>query len=249
MERRVLCRYLEGRDCLRTCPSEYLDTKIYWRQCEEGEDAVCDVCRTPALTVDLPTCLEGKHKLEPAVMAHTGSAIIRQKQRAMYLERSLYEEDLMAIQGTCILCRKLGEPWDHVFTTCSRRFDVFRARDRAKQQCKGPWIAAFHACYWCYNPQFVCQRPDARSGHQSCAYADIVMPLCYGVFHEEGGEQWLVKHFHQRFKDDTEFLVWCDQATSFGGGKAIWAVRVAAAALFGLSYINRISTLRYENGL
>jgi hypothetical protein len=32
------------------------------------------------------------------------------------------------------------------------------------------------------------------------------------------------------FTDVDEFLKWCGQAVSFGGGKAIWGVRVAAAA-------------------
>ena len=164
-------------------------------------------------------------------MPHTGSAIIQQKRRAAYLELSRYQEDLLAVQGTCLLCRGLDEPWDHAFTTCHRRFDFFQARDRVKRQREGAWIAAFQACYWCYNPQSVCPRADPASGCQSCAYADVVLPLCYGVFHGGGAEQWLLRQFQQRFRDVDEFLAWCGQATSFGGGKAIWAVRVAAAAL------------------
>ena len=57
------------------------------------------------------------------------------------------------------------------------------------------------------------------------------MPLCYSVFHGGGAEQWLQEQFQQRFRDVDKFLVWCGRATSFGGGKAIWAVHVAAAAL------------------
>lgn len=234
MERRVLSRYLEGRDCRRACLSEYLDTEIYWKRCEDSEDIACDVCSTCAPSMELPTSPEVSNRHGPAAMAHTGSAIIQRKHHVMHLELSRYREDLLAIEGTCILCRMLEEPWDHEFTTCFHRFNVFRARDRAKQQCHGAWIAEFHACYWCYNPQFVCQRADPKSRHQSCKYADIVIPLCFGVFHREDSEQWFVKHFHQKFKDETEFLVWCGQATSFGGGKAIWAVRVAAAALLQL---------------
>ena len=61
--------------------------------------------------------------------------------------------------------------------------------------------------------------------------AAIIMPLYYGIFYGGGAEQWLLGQFQQRFGDVDEFLAWCGQATSFGGGKAIWAVRVAAAAL------------------
>jgi hypothetical protein len=128
-------------------------------------------------------------------MPHIGSVIIQQKRRAAYLELSRYQEDLLAVQGTCLLCRGLDEPWDHALTTCRQRFDFFQARDRVKRQCEGAWIAAFQACYWCYNPQSVCPRADLASGCQSCVYADIIMPLCYGIFYGGGAEQWLLGQF------------------------------------------------------
>jgi len=59
----------------------------------------------------------------------------------------------------------------------------------------------------------------------------MVMPLCYGVFHGAQAEQWLAGQFQQRFKDINGFLLWCGQTASFGEGKAIWAVQVAAIAL------------------
>jgi hypothetical protein len=223
----VLHRYLQGQECRRTCLSAYLDLGSQLRQCITGEDVVCDVCSSGPVETALPAPL--------VTMPHTGSAIIQQKRRAAYLELSRYQEDLLAVQGTCLLCRGLDEPWDHAFATCHRRFDFFQARDRVKKQCKGAWITAFQACYWCYNPQSVCPRADPASGCQSCAYADTVLPLCYGIFHGGGAEQWLLGQFQQRFRDVDEFLAWCGQATSFGGGKAIWAVRVAAAALSKLT--------------
>jgi hypothetical protein len=60
---------------------------------------------------------------------------------------------------------------------------------------------------------------------------DIVMPLCYGIFYGGKAEQWLEKQFQRTFTDVDEFLRWCGRATSFGGGKAILGVKVAAAAL------------------
>lgn len=136
------------------------------------------------------------------------------------------------MQGTCVLCRARGDGWDHAFPACRQRFEFFEARRRAKEEARGGlWIAPYHACYWCYNPQAVCPRADPDSGCQSCLYADVVMPLCYGVFDGAGAEQWLYEQFQQRFRDVDDFLAWCGQATSFGGGRAIWAVRVAAAAL------------------
>jgi hypothetical protein len=57
------------------------------------------------------------------------------------------------------------------------------------------------------------------------------MPLCYGIFYKSSAGEWLEEHFQQRFDNIDDFLKWCGKPTTFGGGKAIWGVRVAAAAL------------------
>jgi hypothetical protein len=57
------------------------------------------------------------------------------------------------------------------------------------------------------------------------------MPLCYGIFCGRRANPWLEEQFQHTFADVDEFLRWCGQATRFGGGKAIWAVKVAARAL------------------
>jgi hypothetical protein len=223
VEKRALHRYLLGQDCRRTCLSEHLDSEPYWRQCHADDDVVCDICSTGPARAPSPTV--------PALQS-TGSAAIQEQRRLADLELSRYQEDLLAVQGTCVLCRALGTAWDHVFSTCWRRFQFFEARNRVKNQGQGrPWITPYHACYWCYNPQAVCQRADPESGCRSCLYADIVMPLCYGIFHGGSAEEWLFEQFQRTFTDVHEFLGWCGQAASFGGGKAIWGVRVAAAAL------------------
>ncbi len=59
------------------------------------------------------------------MMLHTGSAAIQQKRREAYLELSRYNEDLLAVAGTCLLCRGLGVRWDHQFNRCHQRFDFF----------------------------------------------------------------------------------------------------------------------------
>jgi superfamily II DNA or RNA helicase len=226
VERRALHRYLLGQDCRRACLSEHLDSEPYWRRCRADEDVVCDICSAGPALASSPA-----PSPEPALQ-YTGSAAIQEKRRRADLELSRYQEDLLAVQGTCLLCRAFGDAWDHAFSTCWRRFEFFEARNRVKdQKQEGPWITPYHACYWCYNPQAVCQRADPESNCQSCLYADIVMPLCYGIFHGGGAEQWLEEQFQRTFTDVDEFLKWCGQAASFGGGKAIWGVRVAAAAL------------------
>lgn len=223
VERRALHRYLLGLECRRTCLSEYLDSEPHWRQCQADTDVVCDICSSGPARDLSPTI---------PVLQSTGSAAIQEQRRLAYLELRRYQEDLLVVQGTCVLCRALGAAWDHAFSTCWRRFEFFETRTRVKDQGQGrPWIAPYHACYWCYNPQAVCQRADPESGCRSCLHADIVMPLCYGIFHGGSASEWLMEHFQQRFEHVDDFLIWCGKATSFGGGKAIWGARVAAAAL------------------
>jgi superfamily II DNA or RNA helicase len=222
-EKGVLHRYLQGQECRRACLSAYLDLESQLRQCVAGEDVTCDVCSHGPVETALPAGL--------AAMPHTGSAVIQRQRRGAYLELSRYKEDLLAVRGTCLLCRGLDEPWDHALATCHRRFDFSQARDRVRRRGEGAWIAPFQACYWCYNPQAVCARADPASGCQRCADADVVLPLCYSLFCGGGAAPWLQERFQQTFTDIDDFLTWCGRATSFGGGKAIWAVRVAAAAL------------------
>lgn len=147
IETRALHRYLLGQDCRWTCLSEHLDSELYWRQCQADEDATCDICGAGPARAPSPAA--------PAVPAlqPTGGAAIREKRRLADLELSRYQEDLLAVQGTCLLCRALGNAWDHAFPICWRRSEFFEARNRARDaRRRGPWISPYHACYWCYNP-------------------------------------------------------------------------------------------------
>jgi hypothetical protein len=223
IETKALHRYLLSQDCRRACLSEHLDTEPYWRQCQANEDVVCDICSTGPARASSPVI---------EALKSTGNIAIQDKRRQADLELRRYQEDLLAVQGTCLVCRAFSDAWDHPLSTCWRRFEYFEARNRAKNPGQGrPWITAYHACYWCYNPQAVCPRADPASTCQSCLYADIVIPLCYGIFCGSSAGEWLEEHFQQRFDNINDFLKWCGKPTSFGGGKAIWGVRVAAAAL------------------
>jgi hypothetical protein len=57
------------------------------------------------------------------------------------------------------------------------------------------------------------------------------MTLYFGVYLELGSGAWLEEKFGIRFETAVNFLRWCGSSTQFGGGKAIWGVRVAAKAL------------------
>ena len=131
VERRALHRYLLGQNCRRACLSEHLDSEPYWRQCQADEDVVCDVCSTgPALA---PSSAPSP---EPALQ-YTGSAAIQEKRRRAEHELSRYQEDLLAVQDTSLLCRASDDAWDHAFPTCWRRFEFFEARNRVKKAKQG----------------------------------------------------------------------------------------------------------------
>jgi Orsellinic acid/F9775 biosynthesis cluster protein D/Helicase conserved C-terminal domain len=225
--------YLRAEGCLRGRLSRYMDTVETQRPRCFQDDALCGVCQQRGALAGPTDEVEevSPGEAPPAPPASTGAAIIQRKAREAHFELSRYQEDLLAVQGTCLLCRASGEAWDHSFSTCARRHEFFQVKSAVVQSCPGPWIAPFAACYWCYNPQSVCHRADRSNGTPHCRYPDLVMPLCYGIYRGSNSSEWLYEQFGKHFSDAAGFLRWTGQPTQFGGGKAIWGVRVAAAAL------------------
>lgn len=101
-EKRVLHRYLQGQKCRWTCLSVYLDLESQLQQCVEGEDVVCDVCSSSPIKTAILATAERAQEL--VLMSHTESAIIQQKRQAAYSELGRYREDLLTVQGMCLLC-------------------------------------------------------------------------------------------------------------------------------------------------
>lgn len=131
----------------------------------------------------------------------------------------------------------MEEQWDHNFSLCSRRHDVFQERSKARQRQQGrgrQWLKGFTSCYWCLNPQVICQRAAEGTGGKrggSCEDGDVVLPICYGIFNSVGGGEWIRDEFGREFANIEDFFDWLAEECYFGGGKAIQAVRVAARAL------------------
>lgn len=61
-----------------------------------------------------------------------------------------------------------------------------------------------------------------------------MLPLCFGVYKRGQGAAWLKRQAGREFWDGVDFIRWCGTGTTFGGGKAIWGLRLAAAALVEL---------------
>ena len=121
--------------------------------------------------------------------------------------------------------------WDHSFSTCPRRFEVFEERNKARQRHEGrgrKWIQPYTSCFWCLNPQSICQQAELRGRRGSeCEHRDVVLPLCFSVFQSAEGLGWLEERFGREFEVVEDYFDWLGEECKFGGGSAIQAVRVA----------------------
>ncbi|KAK5674103.1 hypothetical protein LTS10_013148 [Elasticomyces elasticus] len=227
-EKHTVHRYLQGEQCYRTSLTEYLDTPVYRRWCM-SDDVPCDLCTIAHEEPIRP--VENTQR----VASNTGLNLIQQERLRTHTELAQYRLDLASVRGTCLVCKAVGASWDHGFTSCPRRHDVFRERAKARQRQKDrgrQWLQPYTSCFWCLNPQSICQRVDFGGQEGDiCEHQDVVLPLCFGIFESTHGEDWLHENFSRSFVDIELYFDWLGEETRFGGGRAIQAVRVAATAL------------------
>lgn len=228
-ERQAVHRYLRGEQCYRTSLTEHLDIASHRRWCMT-EDVTCDVCPSGHVEpIPLP-------ERAPKSKQHPGLDAVQREKLQAHDELSRYKEHLVAVRGTCLLCRACDEPWDHKFSECCQRYKLFDQRNKTRRRhgVEGKtWFKPFTACFWCCNPQSVCQRADNGDEKQNkhCIDKDVVLPLCYGIYVSMQGISWIQERFGRSFLSVDTFFDWLGEETNFGGGSAIQAVRVAAAAL------------------
>jgi len=228
-EREAVHRYLRGEQCYRTSLTEYLDADQHRRWCMV-EDVPCDVCQSSHEDAIKP------RELVVRDSECSGMELIDKHRLNIYTELARYREHLGAMRGICSLCRAMNERWDHPFDLCHQRHCVFRERRAARQRCEAkgrPWLKPFSACFWCLNPQSICQRAETGDGRddRTCEHRDIILPLCYGLFESSQGPSWIRERFERTFHNTGQYFDWLGEETEFGGGKAIQAVRVAAEVL------------------
>jgi hypothetical protein len=116
------------------------------------EDVLCDVCGTAHQDV---IDLVEKVKQDTA---HTGLQLIQQERLRAHTELAQYCLDLASVKGTYLLCRAVKSGWDHNFSTCPRRFEVFEERSKARQRHERrgrKWLQPYTSCFWCLNPQSI----------------------------------------------------------------------------------------------
>jgi superfamily II DNA helicase RecQ len=223
--------YLTQQHCSRGVLSQFLDTEPHWRWCM-AEDEVCQVCVKPHVE---PRPVDLKFSLPQQVeMVFTGpDEVLRQDHmRDRVLER--YESDLEIMLGICLSCRIQSRKFNHAPQACSRRFDWIHAKNNAYQARKTEgkeWIQRYVVCWKCYQPQDICHAADPEHEEVECRFRDMIMPLCYGVYHRPGGQEWLQKHFRQAFKTELAYMLWLGETATLCGTQCIQANCVGAHAL------------------
>jgi superfamily II DNA helicase RecQ len=221
-------QYLQGKQCYRTSLSDYLDVAQDRRWCMP-EDVPCDVCG-----IAHQDMIDRVEKVKQDT-ANTGLRLIQQEQLRAHTELAQYRLDLASVRGTCLLCRAVKSSWDHDFSTCPRRFEVFEERSKARQRHERrgrKWLQPYTSCFWCLNPQSICQQAELGSkGGRDCEHRDVVLPLCFGVFESVEGPEWLEEQFDRKFDNIEDYFDWLGEESRFGGSSTIQAVRVTGLAL------------------
>lgn len=203
-ERQAMHRYLRGEQCYRTSLTEHLDIAEHRRWCMT-EDVTCDFCPSShAESISLP-------ERAPKSKQYTGLDAIQREKLQAYNEMAQYKEHLIAVRGTCLLCRACDEPWDHKFSECNQRYKVFNKRNETRRRHEGKgktWFKPFTACFWCCKSQSVCRRADNSDGKHKdgCSDKDVLLPLCYGVYVSMQGIRWLQERFGRPFPNIDSFF-------------------------------------------
>ncbi|KAM0713375.1 hypothetical protein Q7P37_010337 [Cladosporium fusiforme] len=227
-DKRAVHRYLQGDQCYRTSLSDYLDTAQHRRWCMP-EDVPCEICK-----IAHEETIDPAEKVEQREI-HTGLQTIQQERLRAQTELAQYRLDLASVKGTCLLCRAVGQRWEHEFSACPRRFEVFEERNKARRRHEGrgrKWLQPYTSCFWCLNPQSICQQAElGNGGGRGCEHRDLVLPLCFGMFERVDGGEWLREQFDRDFENIEEYFDWLGEKSRFGGGSVIQAVRVAGLAL------------------
>ena len=122
-DKQAVHRYLQGKQCYRTSLSEYLDIARD-RRWSMVEDVTCDICKV----VHKDSIKQPERMEEGSV--HTGLRIMQQERPRDQTELEQYRLNLANTKGICLLCRAMRASWDHAFSTCPGRYEVFGEREK-----------------------------------------------------------------------------------------------------------------------
>ncbi|OAF54538.1 hypothetical protein VC83_09198 [Pseudogymnoascus destructans] len=207
--------FLSKEFCSRGVLSQFLDQKLDWRWCMEGE-VPCSVCQCGHAEVR-PAGLEFQLSQE-AVDVTTGPEEVFRQDHMKDEALSRYEQDLKLMLGLCLYCCTMQRPFVHNVNTCAMGFKWIRAKDDARTKGRHGWIAPGSATGQIPSTRMT----SANSLTWSC--------LCV-IFARPGAAGWLKRHFQRGFKDVPQYMAWLGEVASLEGNKCIQANCVAALVL------------------
>lgn len=234
----ALYQFLQTTTCRRLSIDKYMDGEGTEASCDkDSNEEICDVCaasesvytvsegRTSDERRDEPGDGNGLQRLD--ITTATGPRLLLREQQREQLEMRDYIENLVAMQGQCVMCRIRRLAWQHDFNACRQvqKWEFINAKRDVMQVTKGRWIKKYLACFLCAQPQSICS-PDHGA---RCVYKDLVMPAVFGVYLEEQqGMDWLQEEFGVRHKGPVALLQWAGQADRFAGEPCVKGVKVLA---------------------
>jgi len=232
-DREAMQLYLTQKHCSRGVLSQFLDAPPSWRWCMPGDEP-CQVCGEPHREQRPAGAAFALPRRVAVEMEFSGPEEVLRQGHVRDQALDSYERDLEIMVGLCLYCRVAGRGFDHAPSQCSRRFrwihakqEAYRTREREDKE----WIERYVACWQCYQPQDICRVADPEHEETKCRFPDMAMPLCYGVYHRVGGQEWLRKHFQRSFKTELEYMLWLGETASYEGNECIQANCVTALAL------------------
>lgn len=232
-DRGAMTQYLYSENCLRGLLSGFLDGEPCISKCRPRQDQLCGRCEGQDDGRDGKDGVEGQPN---AVTQPSGPRLIREQRQQWESMTIRLREWLDVLSGMCLLCRGRGRPrYDHQFDSCVYRKPFIMAKNM-REEGKARWFKPFTCCYLCALPQQYCQ-PTAREGNShstantSCAYPDMVMPLCWAMWENDIEGKWFETEFGQAFEDEIGYLNWLGQPLDFAGKPAIYATSVMFKAL------------------
>jgi hypothetical protein len=164
----MLQRFLGPGGCRRRWIDEYMDGAGEGEPCSAKEEA-CDRCMAghDSQTDQRPPPPPSQQQYADDAVSRLeakGPGEMLRRVRSEMRDVDAYISRLQAVRGQCLLCRMRGEglEWQHRFGACRqvRKWGFIRCREAVMKRTRGRWIDRFDACFYCYQPQGVCERAE-----------------------------------------------------------------------------------------
>lgn len=141
-----------------------------------------------------------------------------------------YERGFEAFKGQCLYCLVLGKSPDHEAITCGKS-GVWGGAKRDAKRLRHVLIPSHHGCFDCWQPKTMCNLFVTKEVRE-CTHGDMLLSLLLGIFHIEGGVEWINHTFNINLVpgDAGAYIVWAADPKPIAGIQCMRTVEIAAKA-------------------